>query len=446
MPTTASFIVELVKPNGEAIDNKRKAALHKPGSDMCPYCQVYNDLITIRQTLAIKGAPGAFSNSPCTIFKPELTVELPCGCKMHYDCVLHELRAHDAYIFAEEYPHFACPKCRCKYSEVEQQHMERNLSFVMPADYIWLIWDSNEGVHRRLARLNHTDGGPQKGRARAEGWWAKDSRPPKIYMNAIHPGFGGWNEKWGMRFQRKDNNCFWETWPQGPVRSRDLYVGELPGAIISQGTQPVVWTSPGAEFVAIDNCQLCEEASALEELLNRLKTDRRRHFSIFHCTACAQVVLVKPGAHAEHYPPDTCAAQPIRPSAHTAHRTAFDYQMAMPLNDPRSTLAFIDEGGNPFGGIPEHAELCIKSTEMLREREDLTIIGWPPEENAASSRSQNNHYGQAPMPPLMAVMVGSNFDNRRNIISLETMKLQIIDMLTNQPEGKQTKGLNSDEL
>jgi hypothetical protein len=114
--------------------------------------------------------------------------------------------------------------------------------------------------------------------------------------------------------------------------------------------------------------------------------------------------------------------------------------MAMPLNDPRFTLAFIDEGGNPFGAIPEHAELCIKSTEMLREREDLTIIGWPPEENAASSRSQNNHYGQAPMPPLMAVMVGSNFDNRRNIISLETMKLQIIDMLTNQPEGKQTKG------
>jgi len=77
---------------------------------------------------------------------------------------------------------------------------------------------------------------------------------------------------------------------------------------------------------------------------------------------------------------------------------------------------------------------------MLREREDLTIIGWPPEEQAASSRNQNNHYGQAPMPPRMAVKVGSNFGNRRNVISLETMKQQIVDLLKNRPEGKQTKG------
>ena len=111
----------------------------------------------------------------------------------------------------------------------------------------------------------------------------------------------------------------------------------------------------------------------------------------------------------------------------------------MPLNDPRSTLAFIDEGGNPFGNIPEHAELCIRSTEMLREREDLTIIGWAPEEQPASSRSQNNHYGQAPMPPRMAVKVGSNFGNRRNIISLETMKQQIVDMLKDRPEKEQAK-------
>ena len=110
---------------------------------------------------------------------------------MHYDCVLHELRAHEAYILAEEHPHFACPRCRCEYSETEQQDMEGNLSLVMPADYICLIWDSNEGVHRRLAQLNYTEGGPMEGRARSEGWWAKDSRPPNIYMNAIHPGFRG---------------------------------------------------------------------------------------------------------------------------------------------------------------------------------------------------------------------------------------------------------------
>jgi len=111
----------------------------------------------------------------------------------------------------------------------------------------------------------------------------------------------------------------------------------------------------------------------------------------------------------------------------------------MPLHDPRSTLAFIDEGGNPFGNIPEHAELCIRSTEILREREDLPITEWPPEEQPASSRSQINHYGQAPMPPRMAVKVGSNFGNRRNIISLETMKQQIVAMLKDRPEEDEAK-------
>jgi len=110
----------------------------------------------------------------------------------------------------------------------------------------------------------------------------------------------------------------------------------------------------------------------------------------------------------------------------------------MPLHDPRSILAFIDEGGNPFGNIPEHAELCIKSTEMLREREDLPLTGWPPEEKA-SSRNQTNYHSQAPMPPRMAVKIGSNFGSRRKIISLEAMKQQIVAMLRDRPEKEETK-------
>ena len=79
MPTKASFIVKLLKPNEEATNNKLEAALRKPGPDMCPYCEVYCDCVTVRQTLTVKGAPSTFSNSPRTIYKPELTVELPCG-------------------------------------------------------------------------------------------------------------------------------------------------------------------------------------------------------------------------------------------------------------------------------------------------------------------------------------------------------------------------------
>ena len=238
----------------------------------------------------VMGAPSTFSNSPRTICKPELTVELPCGCKMHYDCVLHELRAHEAYIFAEEHPHFACPKCRCEYSQVEQQAMEGNLSLYMPPDYICLIWDSNEGVHRRLAQINHTEDGPMLGRARTQGWWAKDTRPPKIYMNAIHPSYVEWGNS---GFRTRNSDKFWDLWPRGPVRFTGLHADELTGAEVSNGADPAVWSWPNAGSDAPESCQQCEEASALEELLNRSKTDGHRHFAIYHCTTCDLVILDK---------------------------------------------------------------------------------------------------------------------------------------------------------
>ena len=105
----------------------------------------------------------------------------------------------------------------------------------------------------------------------------------------------------------------------------------------------------------------------------------------------------------------------------------------MPLHDPGSLLACIAEGGNPFGNIPEHAELCIKNTEMLQKREDKPLTEWPPEQEA-SSRSQADRQNHAPRPQDVPVKVGSNFGNRRNIISLEAMKLQIVAMLTARPE------------
>ena len=322
MPTTASFIVKLLKPHFEATNNKQKAALRKSGPDMCPYCEVYNDCATQTQTLTIMGAPSTFSKSPRTIYKPELTVELPCGCKMHYDCVLHELRAHEAYIFAEEHPHFACPKCRCEYSQAEQQAMEGNLSLSMPPDYICLIWDSNEGVHRRLAQINHTEDGPMLGRARTEGWWAKDTRPPKIYMNAIHPSYVEWGNS---GFRTKNSNKFWDLWPRGPVRFTGLHADELTGAEVSNGADPAVWSWPNAGSDAPESCQQCEEASALMELLNRSKTDGHRHFAIYHCTTCDLVILDKPGSHPVHYPPPTCDGAPGSNEPHRAHKTAFNY-------------------------------------------------------------------------------------------------------------------------
>ena len=70
---------------------------------------------------------------------------------------------------------------------------------------------------------------------------------------------------------------------------------------------------------------------------------------------------------------------------------------------------------------------------MLQKREDKPLTEWPPEQKA-SSRSQADRQNHAPRPQGVPVKVGSNFGNRRNIISLEAMKLRIVAMLTARPE------------
>jgi len=106
--------------------------------------------------------------------EPELTVALPCGCKMHYDCILHALRGYEAYIYAEEHRYFDCPRCRCEYNQEEQWYMDRRLSLYMPAEYECRIWE--------ITRHNFK---PPEGDKYSEvglGWWAESSRPPEIFM------------------------------------------------------------------------------------------------------------------------------------------------------------------------------------------------------------------------------------------------------------------------
>ena len=40
------------------------------------------------------------------------------------------------------------------------------------------------------------------------------------------------------------------------------------------------------------------------------------------------------------------------------------------MNNPASLQAQIDEGGNPFGNIPQDIELCFANSRMLQQRKD----------------------------------------------------------------------------
>ena len=135
-PPQATFTIELSVANRRADANKATRSRNPPRTpDICPLCEVYNEGITARQTENTKGVAGAMRpGQPRTVIKRELTVALPCGCKMHYDCVLHALRGHEAYIYAEEHRYFDCPRCRCEFTQEEQWYMDRALSVYMPAD------------------------------------------------------------------------------------------------------------------------------------------------------------------------------------------------------------------------------------------------------------------------------------------------------------------------
>jgi len=99
----------------------------------------------------------------------------------------------------------------------------------------------------------------------------------------------------------------------------------------------------------------------------------------------------------------------------------------LPLNKPTSMQAQIHEGGNPFGNIPQEIELCFEKSTMLLPREDQLTL-------KPGEKSERQDRGKA---PLRAVKMGSNFSNRKDIISMKRLKLQLLEMLL--PETPQTE-------
>jgi len=89
--------------------------------------------------------------------------------------------------------------------------------------------------------------------------------------------------------------------------------------------------------------------------------------------------------------------------------------------------AQIHEGGNPFGNIPQEIELCFEKSTMLLPREDQITL-------KPGEKAERKDKGKA---PLRAVKVGSNFSSRKDIISMKTLKLRLLEMLL--PENPQTE-------
>jgi len=96
--------------------------------------------------------------------------------------------------------------------------------------------------------------------------------------------------------------------------------------------------------------------------------------------------------------------------------------------------AQIDEGGNPFGNIPKDVELCFDNSRMLQEREDQFQL-------KPGVKVDSTPKGRA---PLRAVKVGSNFSNRENIISMSTLRLQLLELLLPENPIKNTANKRAD--
>jgi len=99
----------------------------------------------------------------------------------------------------------------------------------------------------------------------------------------------------------------------------------------------------------------------------------------------------------------------------------------LPLNKPTIMQAQIGEGGNPFGNIPQEIELCFENSTMLLPREDQVTL-------KSGEKSERQDRGKAPR---RAVKMGSNFSNRKDIISMKRLKLQLLEILL--PETPQTE-------
>jgi hypothetical protein len=226
---------------------------------------------------------------------------------MHYDCILHALRGYEAYIYAEEHRYFECPRCRCEYNQEEQWYMDRKLSLYMPAEYECRIWDSFEGIRREITRHNFKPPDEDKWSEVGPSWWADSSRPPEIFMRALHPLNYHWSARWGNKFGIGPNEEYsWELWPRGPVRTVTLDIDEYVGADVILATETV--SSTQTKLEPIDKCHRCTRAATMEGIWNQFK-EPADHVSITHCIVCDRIILKLPRtAYKEHHPPDHCRA------------------------------------------------------------------------------------------------------------------------------------------
>ena len=101
----------------------------------------------------------------------------------------------------------------------------------------------------------------------------------------------------------------------------------------------------------------------------------------------------------------------------------------LPLNKPTSIQAQIDEGGNPFGSIPREVELYFENSTIMVPREDQFELK-PGEKLGRENKGKI---------PRRAVKVGSNFSSREGIISMERLKLNILEMLLPEGSDQQSK-------
>ena len=130
-----------------------------------------------------------------------------------------------------------------------------------------------EGIRREITRHNFKPPDANKYSEVSPGWWAESTRPPLIFMRALHPSSDQWNHRWGKTFMVGPRGIdSWELWPRGPVRTVSLGTNEYVGAkVIISPDRDASKRSPQATIEEIDYCHLCARAAEMTDLWNQFK-------------------------------------------------------------------------------------------------------------------------------------------------------------------------------
>ena len=125
------------------------------------------------------------------------------------------------------------------------------------------------------------------------------------------------------------------------------------------------------EFEREGDCKPCIKAAQLREVWNRNK-EKIEHVNIWHCVHCNELVLRIPNhKDKSFYEQEWCQWSIYHTKHHPDREASTSARGQYPLNDPATVKGQLDEGGHPWGNIPQGVVLGFDNSVLDNKREDI---------------------------------------------------------------------------